>query len=309
MIYDTPTWAAQRLIRDPQLCKLLPGDQTEGHVEGYLRSLSAIDAYVKAPDLKVQQTAYDNGLAIHEASQSDSPGIAAKAELNAAFQGVLTTTLPNPPPRRVVHHVEPTEPTHHPSLPLFTWFGFFLAFTVSLYSILSVQAAGTQVPFHASLQPVAAWLSSHNLVGSNVATFLNWSIDKWLRTALSVFALFFLLPALWEFLEGKSERFMHNLWVFAACTAAIMSLTYTLADWNTTVGALCNWAIVSFAFYKFAHRFFLNRLSFRKRLFARWASVLLFVNRVCNSASEVMSKQNRSEPLPMRRLWKLLPKS
>jgi hypothetical protein len=310
IIYDDPRWAAKCLIRDALLRRLLPGDQTETQIEDYLRALTAIEAYVKTTDLKVTQQVFDNGYAIHEAAHPvNAPaGVVAKADLNGAFSNVIGTGPSITCAGRNAHHVDPSETEEHPSFPLFTWTGVALAVVVSIFSLARVAAAGnSSFIAHSVVKPFANWLDANHIVGSKAYKFFDWTIDSWIAAVTSFVALVFLLPSLNEFLAGKSDKVGRNLAVFFASTAAVMSLIFTLADWNTTVGALCNWAVVCFAFYKFARRFWIN--SPRKRLLARWTAGLLFVNRICHAVAELNNRSNLCEPLPMRRLWRLLPKS
>ena len=311
IIYDDPEWAAKCLIRDAQLCKQLLGQQDETQIKQYLLALKGIEAYVKTPDLRSPQATFDNGFAIHEKAQPNdaSNGILDKAALQPVFSNVLATALGALQGRTAIHHVEPSESTEHPSSSLLTWFGALLGFLVSLFSLARVVAKGNaSFIAHTKVKLIADWLAGNSIIGANTLTHLDWPDDKWLGTLMSAGALACMLPALNEFLGGKSDKFFRNSIVIVACTVAVMSLIYTLADWNTVVGALCNWAVVCFAYYRFARRFWVNRLSPRKWLIAKWAAILLFINRTCHATVELVNRQNKTEPLQMRLLWKLLPR-
>lgn len=313
IIYNDEKWAAECLFRDEELRKLLPGEQTELRIKDYLCALTRIEAYVRHPNLKIAQHTFDNGFAIHEKAQAtnESYGILAKSKLAPAFTEVLVVSPTSQAPRTSIYYVELSASGDQPSSQLLTWAGVTFALLVSLFSLARVAATGnsSSIVNNIVIKSLAEWLAAYRLIGCNAYRPLDWGVDGWIAIAMSMIALALMLGALSELLEGKSEKPVRNSVVLIAGIAAMMTLTFTLSDWNTTVGALSNWAVFYFAVYKFARRFWVSRLSWPKRIKMQWVSTLLFINRVCHAATERFEKQNRSEPLRIGLLWKLLPRS
>lgn len=311
-IGNAPERAARCLIRDVQLCKLLPGNQTETQIKASLESITKIKAFVETRDLKVQPTLFNNALGIHKTARPELSGdIVTEQELKNVFAQIFhpavnapvfarifhpAVNAPQPAPHFPYYGKEPTEDVQHRSNPFLIWPGTVLGFAAAAFSFSLVRANEVSM-----LQPVVKWFVFY----SNAFGITSWSIDKWIAFIMSSLALLMLLPALSEFLEGESEKNTRNALVVLASTSAVISLTYTLADWSTTVGALCNWAVVCYASYKVARRYWRNRLSFGKLLIANWAKFIFSVDLTCHVVSEWISSR-RTEPFRRRWLWMLL---
>lgn len=326
IIYDSPDWAARRLFRDLALMKRLPGAQTVDQIRDYLVALtdSRVKAYVDAADLKVNGNLCKNALGLHTNADpfrdncskvSDSDLEKAFAPLNVQLStnsGQASSSAPEPAttPTQTAIQISGRAKQHYEEtkarVPVYlARLRFALGIVSAFVVLLCASHHAVNVAPEFPLKSLLGWLQfpvSFSVV-SNVGVIRSRFI-----ILLSISAIWLLLPALRRALDTESEQQgLATLWIgtFLPLTFAISALVWTIADWNTMIGALANWSVIFYAFYKYASAQWTRRLTLRERVgrFNSWASVRL--HRCCHCWVEWWNKDSLSYPYNFPWLIKL----